>query len=169
MAARLTDASQDLLHHVRHLEIAGRRNVASLLRGLYDKHPNRIRVLFRGGEKLADEGLADPFWVMWTPNIVFFTIGCLMVSRMGRWVAASRAGGWQDIWIGIGNMLKAPFRRRKRARAIAICPFRTRVYLSRISSVGVPIATLKLSTGTTSIKGSTRKSTSRSKLSLTSD
>ena len=41
MTVRLHDASRDLLHRVRHLEIAGRRNVASLLRGNY-------RTSFRG-------------------------------------------------------------------------------------------------------------------------
>lgn len=50
-----------------------------------------------GGEKLADRGLADPFWAMWTPNFLFLAVGLLMTRRMGRVVATSRGGGWDDL------------------------------------------------------------------------
>lgn len=52
-----------------------------------------------GGEKLADRGLVDPFWAMWTPNFLFLAVGLLMTRRMGRVVATTRGGGWDDlIW-----------------------------------------------------------------------
>lgn len=50
-----------------------------------------------GGEKLADRGLVDPFWAMWTPNFLFLALGLLMTRRMGRVVATSRGGGWDDL------------------------------------------------------------------------
>lgn len=50
-----------------------------------------------GGEKLSDRGLVDPFWAMWTPNFVFAAIGLLLARRMGRTVATSRGGGWDDL------------------------------------------------------------------------
>lgn len=50
-----------------------------------------------GGEKLADRGLVDPFWAMWTANFLFLAVGLLMTRRMGRVVATTRGGGWDDL------------------------------------------------------------------------
>lgn len=54
------------------------------------------RVALLNGEDLADRGVADPFWAMWAASLVFGAAGLLMVSRMGRWIATTRGGGWQE-------------------------------------------------------------------------
>lgn len=64
-----------------------------------------------GGEKLADKGLADPFWVMWAPNFIFLVLGVFMVGKMGSWVASARGGGWADIWLGVFRWASTPYRK----------------------------------------------------------
>ncbi len=53
------------------------------------------------GEKWADRNLADPVWSMWAPSVIWFVAGTLMVSRMGRWIASARDGGWREIWLAV--------------------------------------------------------------------
>ena len=64
-----------------------------------------------GGEKLADKGLADPFWVMWAPNFVFLVMGVVMVGKMGSWVASARGGGWTEVWTSVWRWITIPYRR----------------------------------------------------------
>ncbi len=56
------------------------------------------------GEKWADRDLANPAWSMWAPSVVWFVAGALMVSRMGRWIASTRSGGWREIWLTITKL-----------------------------------------------------------------
>lgn len=75
-----------------------------------------------GGEKIADEGLANPFWIMWAPNFVFTIAGILMVRRMGNWVASARSSGWRDLWANaFGRLIrifpKRPIRNPTHVRA----------------------------------------------------
>ena len=70
-----------------------------------------------GGEKLADDGIVDPFWIMWAPNLLFFALGVFMVSRMGRWVATARGGGWDDLRATLGDAITYPIRRWREGRA----------------------------------------------------
>ncbi|MGI9628966.1 MAG: LptF/LptG family permease [Longimicrobiales bacterium] len=67
------------------------------------------------GEKLADKGLADPFWVMWTPNFIFLTVGLFMVTKMGKWVASARGGGWSEVVASIRKWVLSPYHRWLRA------------------------------------------------------
>ncbi|MDH3223826.1 MAG: LptF/LptG family permease, partial [Gemmatimonadota bacterium] len=64
-----------------------------------------------GGEKLADKGLADPFWVMWAPNFIFLIAGIVMVGKMGNWVASARGGGWTEIWRSVWRWTSTPYRK----------------------------------------------------------
>lgn len=68
------------------------------------------------GEKLADRNLTDPAWSMWAPSVIWFVAGTLMVSRMGRWIASTRSGGWRELWLAVRRLV---FRRRPRARSAA--------------------------------------------------
>ncbi len=49
------------------------------------------------GEKWADRNLMDPALSMWSPSIVWFILGSLMVARLGRWISSARGGGWQEL------------------------------------------------------------------------
>lgn len=63
-----------------------------------------------GGEELGDEGVVSPFWAMWTPNALFFLLGLLAVSRIGRTTATSRGGGWDDLLYQIRTSIRRPGR-----------------------------------------------------------
>lgn len=45
-----------------------------------------------GGESLANKNIVSPFWAMWIDNIVFFTIGVVLVILMGNENTTSRGG-----------------------------------------------------------------------------
>ena len=64
------------------------------------------------GEKLADRNLSDPAWSMWAPSLVWLVAGAFMVSRMGRWIASTRSGGWREIWL---QLRRLAFRLRSKA------------------------------------------------------
>lgn len=49
------------------------------------------------GETLADRGMVSPFWGMWAANIVFLAVGLLLARDMGRKMATSRGGGWDEL------------------------------------------------------------------------
>jgi lipopolysaccharide export system permease protein len=59
------------------------------------------------GEDIADRGIAPPWVTMWVPNLIFLTLGLILVKRMGREAATMRGGGWDDLWWS----LTRPFRR----------------------------------------------------------
>jgi lipopolysaccharide export system permease protein len=63
------------------------------------------------GEDVAERGLAPPWVAMWAPNMIFLTLGLIMVQRMGREAATMRGGGWDDLWW----TLSKPFRREREA------------------------------------------------------
>lgn len=68
-----------------------------------------------GGEKLADEGLLDPFWAMWAPNVIFLGLGLWGMARIGREMSTTRGGGWDDLLRSLGGVAVrplAPVRRR---------------------------------------------------------
>jgi lipopolysaccharide export system permease protein len=60
-----------------------------------------------GGEKLADNGAAEPIVTMWITNLIFLVGGLLLVARMGRAGGTVRGGGFDDLRATIS----APFRR----------------------------------------------------------
>jgi lipopolysaccharide export system permease protein len=68
-----------------------------------------------GGESLADRGLTPPGLTMWVPNIVFTAIGLWLFRRMGKEVATSRGGGWEDLLYTIRTAIARPFRGARRA------------------------------------------------------
>ncbi|MCH7533252.1 MAG: LptF/LptG family permease [Gemmatimonadetes bacterium] len=49
-----------------------------------------------GGEILADRRIAGPAVTMWMANVVFFIVGIVLVSRMGRAGSTIRGGGMLD-------------------------------------------------------------------------
>ncbi len=86
--------------------------VSSVVIGVY-------QVGLTTGEKWADRGMANPFWTMWAPSIIFLVLGVFLVSRMGQWTAAVRGSDWREIWLATRNLLSR-FRivgRRRRAAA----------------------------------------------------
>lgn len=64
------------------------------------------QVALNNGEDLADRGVVDPFWSMWTVNLAFGAAGLLMVSRMGRWIASTRSGGGQAVADAVRDRLR---------------------------------------------------------------
>jgi lipopolysaccharide export system permease protein len=71
-----------------------------------------------GGERLADRGVVDPFWSMWTPNALFLLTGVWLASRMGRESSTTRGGGWDDLLYTVTSSVTSRFRRGGReARA----------------------------------------------------
>ena len=62
-----------------------------------------------GGENLADKGALPPFWAMWTPNLVFFALALLLVSKIGQPASTTRGGGLDEILYAI----RRPFLRRR--------------------------------------------------------
>lgn len=58
------------------------------------------------GEKVADRNLSDPMWSMWAPSVIWFVAGTLLVSRMGRWIASTRSGGWREIWLAVKRLAR---------------------------------------------------------------
>lgn len=66
------------------------------------------------GEDWADRGMANPFWTMWAPSLVFLVLGVFLVSRMGRWTAAVRGSGWRESWLAVKRLLgRIPLPRRR--------------------------------------------------------
>lgn len=68
-----------------------------------------------GGEKLADNGNANPMITMWIPNAVFLLAGLYLVRQMGKTGGTGRGGGWEEWWynvrMGVRDFLRG--RRRK--------------------------------------------------------
>ncbi len=70
-----------------------------------------------GGEILADRKIASPALTMWTANVVFFIIGIVLVSRMGRAGSTVRGGKLDDIMGNLGDSLARLLGGRKRGMA----------------------------------------------------
>jgi lipopolysaccharide export system permease protein len=59
-----------------------------------------------GGESLADRRVAGPVVTMWISNVVFASVGLILVSRMGRAGATVRGGGgWEEMWLRVRDRL----------------------------------------------------------------
>ena len=71
-----------------------------------------------GGENLADKGIVPPFLAMFGPNILFFSWGLYLVSRLGTSMATSRGGGWDELWGTVGDFVN-PMRWFGRRKATA--------------------------------------------------
>ncbi len=67
-----------------------------------------------GGERLADRGRADPFIAMWVSNFIFLALGLWMAARMGREVATTRGGGWDDLLFTVRKWVRKPLGLRAR-------------------------------------------------------
>jgi lipopolysaccharide export system permease protein len=65
-----------------------------------------------GGETLGDAGTIPPFLGPWGPNFVFFGLGLLALSRLGRETSSNRGGGLDELWITLRSALS--FQRRGR-------------------------------------------------------
>lgn len=50
-----------------------------------------------GGENLADKGIVDPFWAMWTPNFLLVAVGLAALGLMGREGTTPRGGSWREL------------------------------------------------------------------------
>jgi lipopolysaccharide export system permease protein len=64
-----------------------------------------------GGESLADKGYISPVLAMWLPNGVFLAFGIWGMARVGREVATTRGGGWDDLGYALRSFLTSPLRR----------------------------------------------------------
>lgn len=72
------------------------------------------------GEDWADRGMANPFWTMWAPSMIFLVLGVFLVSRMGQWTAAVRGSGWREVWLATRSVLnRIRFIRLRRRSAAA--------------------------------------------------
>ena len=58
-----------------------------------------------GGEILADRRIAGPAVTMWMANVVFFIVGIVLVSRMGRAGSTVRGGMLADLLSNAGDSL----------------------------------------------------------------
>ena len=63
------------------------------------------------GEKWADRNLLDPGWAMWATSLLWLVGGGVMASRMGRWIGATRGGGWGEIWLAVRRLGRRAVRR----------------------------------------------------------
>jgi lipopolysaccharide export system permease protein len=70
-----------------------------------------------GGENLADQATVNPWIAMWAPNILFLVVALWGLSRIGKEVATTRGGGWDDMWHSIKALVNAPLRRLRRTEA----------------------------------------------------
>jgi lipopolysaccharide export system permease protein len=66
-----------------------------------------------GGEALANKNIVSPFWAMWIDNIIFLTIGLLLIWRMGNEATTSRGSTFGEI----GDSVRAWFNRRREGAA----------------------------------------------------
>lgn len=73
------------------------------------------RMALINGEDLADRSVADPFWAIWAANMIFGAAGLVMVSRMGRWIASARGGGWQEVGDAVRRRIRTSFGGRHRS------------------------------------------------------
>jgi lipopolysaccharide export system permease protein len=59
------------------------------------------------GESLANRSILSPFWAMWAANVLFTSIGALLLARMGKEGATSRGGGgFGEWWEGMRGRLR---------------------------------------------------------------
>ncbi len=65
-----------------------------------------------GGETLANKSYLSPFMAMWTTNIVFLLLSIYGVAKLGREQSSTRAGGWQELLLGLREAVSRPLRRR---------------------------------------------------------
>jgi lipopolysaccharide export system permease protein len=70
-----------------------------------------------GGEGLADKVTISPWMAMWSPNILFLFIALWGLARIGKEMATTRGGGWEDMWYSLKRMLTAPVRRFRESEA----------------------------------------------------
>jgi lipopolysaccharide export system permease protein len=63
-----------------------------------------------GGEALSDKNIVSPFLAMWIDNILFFIVGVLLMTRMGREGVTNRGGRLGEIF----DSLRDRFSRRAR-------------------------------------------------------
>ena len=70
-----------------------------------------------GGEILADRKIASPAVTMWTANVVFFIVGIVLVSRMGRAGSTVRGDKLDDLMGNLGDSLARLLRGRKEGMA----------------------------------------------------
>ncbi len=68
-----------------------------------------------GGESLGDTGKVSPFLAMFAANIVFLILGLIGVSRLGKVMATSRGGGWDDFWYSLRSLVQRPLRALRRS------------------------------------------------------
>ena len=66
-----------------------------------------------GGENLADRGRVNPLIAMWFSNFVFLFLGLGLAARMGREVATTRGGGWDDLVHSVKSWARRPLRLRR--------------------------------------------------------
>jgi lipopolysaccharide export system permease protein len=67
-----------------------------------------------GGETLGDSGAIPPFLGPWGPNFIFFAVGLLALTRLGRETSSNRGGGVAEAWITLRSLLSFQSPRRRR-------------------------------------------------------
>jgi lipopolysaccharide export system permease protein len=75
------------------------------------------------GQSLAEHGTLNPFWSMWLANIIFTTVGLVLLARMGKEQGSSRGGDMREmiemlrLWIA-GWLRRFGFKVERRRRIV---------------------------------------------------
>ncbi|HET6763644.1 MAG TPA: LptF/LptG family permease, partial [Longimicrobiaceae bacterium] len=68
-----------------------------------------------GGESLAGAGRASPIVAMWIVNAIMTVLGVIGLTQMGKESSTARNAGFAGAVQALGEMLRAPFTRRRGA------------------------------------------------------
>jgi len=68
-----------------------------------------------GGESLAGAGRASPIVAMWIVNAIMTVLGVIGLTQMGKETSTARNAGFAGAMQALGEMLRAPFTRRRSA------------------------------------------------------
>ncbi len=70
-----------------------------------------------GGENLGDKGIVSPVAAMWAINVVFLALGIWAFRHLGKEMATTRGGGWDDLLYTLRSIAEAGIAAVRRRRA----------------------------------------------------
>lgn len=71
------------------------------------------------GEGLGNKGIVTPWVAMWSPNLIFVTLGIFGMYRVSRESGSTRGGDLSELWDGVGNLIGRLTRRLRNTRRTA--------------------------------------------------
>jgi len=60
------------------------------------------------GEELGDRLVLTPFFAMWTPNVIFATVGLIGLWRIRKPGNAPHGGDWSDVVDMVASVMRWP-------------------------------------------------------------